>query len=398
MFGSKTDSVEAMSRKLSSQGEEAPRTQKRDLSRTEEYKRARTPTIRDVAVLAGVSIGTVSKALNGREGVGARTRANVLKAAEQLGFHSNALARNLLTGRSFTVGLITNDSFGRFSIPVMLGAEDALQMGQIAVLLCDGRDDAIREQHYVRTLLSRRVDGIIVTGRRIDPRPPVNTDSPIPIVYAMSESTNPEDASVLPDDEGGGRLAVEHLLATGRRKIGHITGPSDFRAARLRAAGAGAVLADAGLAIIGDGPLHGQWSEEWGRQAAGIMLRQTPDVDAVFCGSDQIARGVAEYLREIGCNVPDDVAIVGFDNWTVMAEASRPTLTTIDMNLSEVGRTAAQILLGAIDGNETHGTRFVPSQLVVRASTRSPEVSYKQPGLSSPRGSAQARTRGTKEN
>ncbi|MGA2527931.1 MAG: LacI family DNA-binding transcriptional regulator [Acidimicrobiales bacterium] len=347
------------------------------MSETQEPKHARTPTIRDVAVLAGVSIGTVSKALNGRQGVGARTRANVLKAAEQLGFHSNALARNLLTGRSFTVGLITNDSFGRFSIPVMLGAEDALQTGQIAVLLCDGRDDAIREQHYVRTLLSRRVDGIIVTGRRIDPRPPVNTDIPIPIVYAMSESTNPKDASVLPDDEGGGRLAVEHLLATGRRKIGHITGPADFRAAQLRAAGASAALTNAGLAIAGDGPLHGQWSEEWGRQAASIMLRQTPDVDAVFCGSDQIARGVSEYLREIGCNVPDDVALVGFDNWTVMAEAARPSLTTIDMNLSEVGRTAAQILLAAIDGNETQGTRLVPSQLVVRASTRPPDISYK---------------------
>jgi LacI family transcriptional regulator len=324
-----------------------------------------------------VSIGTVSKSLNGREGVSGRTRAKVLKAAEQLGFHSNALARNLLTGRSFTVGLITNDSFGRFSIPVMLGAEDALQAGQIAVLLCDGRDDAIREQHYVRTLLARRVDGIIVTGRRSDPRPPVGTDFRVPIVYAMSESTNPDDVSVLPDDEGGGRLAVEYLLATGRRRIGHITGPSDFRAVRLRAAGATGVLTDAGLSLAGDGALHGEWSEEWGRQAASILLRQTPDVDAVFCGSDQIARGVAESLRELGCKVPDDVALVGFDNWTVMAEASRPPLTTIDMNLSQVGQTAAQILLAAIDGRTTRGTRLVPCQLVVRASTRAPDHRYK---------------------
>jgi LacI family transcriptional regulator len=340
-------------------------------------KRPKTPTIRDVAAFAGVSIGTVSKSLNGREGVSGRTRAKVLKAAEQLGFHSNALARNLLTGRSFTVGLITNDSFGRFSIPVMLGAEDALQAGQIAVLLCDGRDDAIREQHYVRTLLARRVDGIIVTGRRSDPRPPVGTDFRVPIVYAMSESTNPDDVSVLPDDEGGGRLAVEYLLATGRRRIGHITGPSDFRAVRLRAAGATGVLTDAGLSLAGDGALHGEWSEEWGRQAASILLRQTPDVDAVFCGSDQIARGVAESLRELGCKVPDDVALVGFDNWTVMAEASRPPLTTIDMNLSQVGQTAAQILLAAIDGRTTRGTRLVPCQLVVRASTRAPDHRYK---------------------
>ncbi|MGO9660391.1 MAG: LacI family DNA-binding transcriptional regulator [Acidimicrobiales bacterium] len=333
-------------------------------------KRRAVPTIGDVAALASVSIGTVSKALNGRQGISTRTRARVHEAAEQLGFHSNALARSLLSGRSFTVGLLTNDSFGRFSIPVMLGAEDALQTGQIAVLLCDGRDDPIREQHYMRTLLARRVDGIIVTGRRTDPRPPLSSDFPIPIVYAMSESADGQDASVLPDDQGGGRLAVEYLLATGRARIGHVTGPPDFRAARLRAAGAAAALAEAGLEMSGHGPIHGVWSEEWGRQAASILLRVAPDTDAVFCGSDQIARGVAESLRELGRKVPDDVALVGFDNWTVMAEAARPTLTTIDMNLTRVGRTAAELLLDAIDGRAAHGTRLVPCQLIVRESTR----------------------------
>jgi len=341
-----------------------------DVTAVPAQRRRGVPTIGDVAALAGVSIGTVSKSLNGRPGVSNQTRAKVQEAAEALGFHSNALAQSLLTGRSFTVGLITNDSFGRFSIPVMLGAEDALQTGQIAVLLCDGRDDPIREQHYVRTLLARRVDGIIVTGRRTDPRPPLNAGFPVPIVYAMSESANPEDASVLPDDEGGGRLAVEYLIATGRTRIGHITGPANFRAARLRAAGAAAALAEAGLAMAGDGPLQGVWREEWGRQAASIMLRQAPDVDAIFCGSDQIARGVSEALRELGRRVPDDIALVGFDNWTVIAEASRPPLTTIDMNLTEVGRTAASLLLAAIDGHAAHGTHLVPCQLVARESTR----------------------------
>jgi LacI family transcriptional regulator len=332
--------------------------------------RRAVPTISDVAALAGVSIATVSKSLNGRVGVSAQTRARVHEAAESLGFHTNALARSLLTGKSFTVGLITNDSFGRFSIPVMLGAEDALQMGQMAVLLCDGRDDPIREQHYVRTLLARRVDGVIVTGRRSDPRPPLGSDLPVPVVYAMSESANPEDPSVVPDDEGGGRAAIEYLLATGRTRVGHITGPPDFQAARLRAAGAAKALAEAGLDMAGDGPVHGVWTEEWGRQAATVLLRQAPDVDSIFCGSDQIARGVADSLREGGRRVPDDIAIVGFDNWTVMAEASRPSLTTVDMNLNQVGRTAAQVLLSAIDGHPAHGKQLVPCRLVVRESTR----------------------------
>ena len=331
--------------------------------------RRSTPTIADVAALAEVSIATVSKSLNGRPGVKASTRARVLEAAEKLGFQSNALARSLLTGRSYTVGLITNDSYGRFAMPVLLGVEDTLQSGQLAVLLCDGRDDSIREQHYVKTLLARRVDGIIVTGRRSDPRPPISRELPVPVIYAMSESADPSDPSVIPDDEGGGVLAVQHLLATGRSRIGHITGPASFRAARLRAAGAERALAGAGLSLAGEKPLYGEWSEVWGRQAARILLRAAPATDAVFCGSDQIARGVSDALRELGYRVPDDVSLVGFDNWTVMAEAAQPPLTTIDMDLPEVGRIAAEVLLSAIAGHAEHGTRTVPSRLVVRSST-----------------------------
>jgi LacI family transcriptional regulator len=331
--------------------------------------RRATPTITDVAALAEVSIATVSKSLNGRPGVRVSTRARVLEAAEALGFQSNELARSLLTGRSYTVGLITNDSYGRFTMPVLLGAEDTLQSGQLAVLLCDGRDDSIREQHYLKTLLARRVDGIIVTGRRSDPRPPISRHHSVPVVYAMSESGDQNDASILPDDEGGGLLAVQHLLATGRARIGHITGPASFRAARLRAVGAERALAEAGLPLAGGEALYGEWSEAWGRQAARILLRSAPSTDAVFCGSDQVARGVADALRESGVRVPDDIALVGFDNWSVMAEAAQPPLTTVDMNLHEVGRTAAEALLSAIAGRPEHGTRSVPSRLVVRAST-----------------------------
>ncbi|MEN3304812.1 MAG: LacI family transcriptional regulator [Micromonosporaceae bacterium] len=329
----------------------------------------RPATIADVATLAEVSVGTASKALNGRGQLRTQTRERVLAAADQLGFHPNALARGLLAGRSFTVGLITTDSFGRFSIPVMLGVEDALGAGQISVFLCDGRGDPIREQHYIRTLLARRVDGIIVTGRRADPRQPIATGLPVPVVYAMTQSADPADCSLAPDDAGGGRLAIEHLLATGRTRIGHITGPERFLAARLRADGARSALADAGLALAGTRVLNGEWSEEWGRQATHILLRAQPEVDAVFCGSDQIARGVADSLRESGHRVPADIALVGFDNWEVMAAACRPPLTTVDMNLTQLGRSAAQRLLAAIDGDPAHGLHTLPCQLVVREST-----------------------------
>jgi LacI family transcriptional regulator, galactose operon repressor len=330
-------------------------------------QRRSVATIADVAALAGVSVGTVSKALNGRGQLRPATRQRVMEAAERLDFRPNELARSLLEGRTYTVGVLTTDSFGRFTIPMMLGIEDALGAGQITTLLCDGRDDPLREQHYVRTLLSRRVDGIVVTGRRRDPRPPIG-DLPIPVVYVYVESENPQDLSILSDDEQGSSLAVSHLLRIGRTKVAHVTGPERHGSARAREAGARAALA--GSDFAGGGTLWGKWSEAWGRDAAHILLRSGDPFDAVFCGSDQIARGVADALREAGRRVPEDVALVGFDNWDVMAEACRPPLTTVDPNLSELGRVAARTLLRAIDGEGLEAGRLPqPCELVIRQST-----------------------------
>src|SRR5580698_6005038 len=202
----------------------------------------RRVTIRDVAMAAGVSIGTASKALNGRGNLRPETRERVAQVARRLDFAPNTLAQALLAGRSFTVGLITTDSFGRFSIPVMLGAEDALGTGQMSVFMCDTRDDPDRERRYIETLSARRVDGLIVTGRRGEPRPPVTAGPGIPVVYAMTQPLGEDGPAVLPDDEGGGQTAAEHLLAAGRRRIGHVTGPERFLCARKRDTGFGAAL------------------------------------------------------------------------------------------------------------------------------------------------------------
>jgi LacI family transcriptional regulator len=331
---------------------------------------ARRSTIRDVAESAGVSVGTASKALNGQGKLRAETRERVMRAAEQLGFAPNALAQALLAGRSFTVGLITTDSFGRFSIPVMLGAEDALGIGQVSVFMCDTRDDPERERRYVEMLWARRVDGLIVTGRRIEPRPPVQALPGIPIVYAMTQPDggggSMSGGAVLPDDEGGGRAAAAHLLAIGRRRIAHVAGPRRFLAARLRARGFAAALTDAGVTPC-DETRFGEWTEHWGREAAGLLLASRPD--AIFCGSDQIARGVTDTLRAVGRRVPDDVAIVGFDNWLPMARGALPPLTSVDPCLEEVGRVAATRLLAAIGGEHSGDVQRVPARLEVREST-----------------------------
>lgn len=319
----------------------------------------------DVAALAGVAPGTASKALNGTGQLREETRERVRRAAEQLGFTPDPLGRGLSSGRSYTVGLITTDSFGRFSIPVMLGAENALGAGEMVVLLCDSRDDPVREQHYLRTLLARRVDGIIVTGRRTEPRPPVAAPGHVPVVYAFTPSQSASDTSLVVDQAGGAASAVRHLLDLGRTRLAHVTGPEDHHAAVVRRE---AAVAAAGDALVVP-PLHGEWSERWGRTAAEILLRRHPDVDAVTCGSDQIARGVCDGLRDAGRRVPDDVAVVGFDDWDVIALASRPPLTTVALGLEALGRRAGELLLDAVAGRPSAGTTTLPTRLVVRESS-----------------------------
>jgi LacI family transcriptional regulator len=327
----------------------------------------RAATISEVAALAGVSTGTASKALNGRGSLRAETVARVQQAADQLGFVANAAARSLQTGRTYTVGMITTDSIGRFSIPLLIGAEDALGAGQVSVFLCDARDDPIREQYYLRTLLSRKVDGIIVTGRRTQSRQPIGAGLPVPVVYAFISSADPRDCSVVPDEADGARRAMRHLLDIGRRRIAHVTGPEHHHSARVRAVAA----AECGVDLVLP-PLYGAWSEAWGRQAAGILLSTGAEFDGVFCGSDQIARGLAEALREAGRDIPRDVALVGFDNWDVMVDGCRPALTSVDMDLEGIGRSAAELLLAAINGEEVAGPRTRPCRLVPRASTAVP--------------------------
>lgn len=326
-------------------------------------------TLSEVAARAGVSIATASKALNGRGDVAAKTRARVLTVAEELSFTPNAMARGLLAGRTGTVGLLTSDLEGRFMLPILMGAEDAFGAGRINVFLCDARGDAIREQHHLRELLSRRVDGIIVVGRQTDPRASLGQDIPVPVVYAYAPSDDPRDLSLTPDNVAGGRLAIEHLLACGRTRIAHVSGDPAYAAAQDRLTGARAALADAGLELIGD-PMFSEWTEHWGRDATAMLLQRHPEIDALFCGSDQIARGALDSARDLGRSVPEDLAVIGYDNWEVLTENSRPELTSIDANLQQLGRQAAQRVFEAIDGVDIgSGVRHLPVRLAIRGST-----------------------------
>ena len=331
--------------------------------------RRRATTLRDVALLAGVSVSTASKALNGRSNVHPDTRRRVVEAAERISFTPNVLAQAILAGQTRSVGLLTNDLEGRFSLPILMGAEDAFGAGKMSVFLCDARDDAIREQYHLKALLGRRVDGLIVVGSNTDPRPTLGRDIPVPVVYAYAPSTDEQDSSVVPDNVNAGNLAVEHLVATGRRRIAHISGDVRYSAAQDRAKGALVALEAAGLELTGGQVRFGSWTEAWGRAATHTLLDQVDDLDAILCGSDQIARGALDVLRDRGVDVPGQVSVMGFDNWEVLTSGARPPLTSVDMNFEMIGRRAAQCLFDAIGGNPSAGVETMPCRAVVRGST-----------------------------
>lgn len=322
-------------------------------------------TIHDVARAAGVSIGTVSKALNGTGSLAQATRDKVMETVRALNFRPNLLAKSLHTGLSGSVGLISNDSFGRFTMPIMEGLERVLSEDGIGVFMANATDDVEREKQHLNQLLAKQIDGLVVTSRRADRRPSIDIQGVgVPVIYVFSQGD--EGAlTFLPDDEGGARLATEHLIGKGRRRIAHITGPENFEAVRLRETGWRAALEAAGLQP--GALLCGPWSEAWGREAMASLLQDPPD--AVFCGNDQIARGVADSLREAGLRCPQDVALVGFDNWNVMVEACRPPLTSVDMNLSALGAEAGRQLAAMIKGARITGTHRLPCTLTIRESS-----------------------------
>jgi len=328
-------------------------------------------TIRDIARAAGVSVATASKGLNGKGRMRPETRQRIVDIAREFGFRPNRNASSLTTGRTYTVGLLTRDGYGRFTPALLGGVEDALSVDTASLLLCDARRDAVRERHYLDALAARRVDGLIVTGRATDPVPPLAHTLPFPVLYAYTTSQSPEDTSITVDDEHGGWLAARQLLRQGCRTIAHITGPASYLAVQERIAGARRALAEEGRDLPVSRIMHVSFTERDAFAAVAKLLAEH-QVDGIFCGSDQIGRGVADALGAMGVRVPDDIALVGFDNWTLLAAATRPPLCSVDMNLYRLGRVAGESLLAAINGEHEPGIRRLPCSLAVRASCPAP--------------------------
>lgn len=327
-----------------------------------------TSRLEDVATLANVSLATASKALHGKPRVSEQTRQRVIAAAHQLNYSPNKLAQSLAKGHSGTIGLITSDLQGRFSTPILIGAENELRTQSTSVLLANARGDDALERIHVEKLLSLKVDGLLIVQRETNPRSSLGHDWGVPLVYVYGPSTDTDDCSVTCNNVEAGRMAVNHLISCGKHKIAIIGGDETYTATADRTKGAMETLAEVSLEPAG--PIrYGRWDENWGRAATRLLLDQDVDFDAVVCQSDQLARGCIDALKEANLRIPNDVAVIGHDNWDVLATSSRPPLTSIDNDTEQIGRRAARYLMDAINGNPHHGVDYLPCRLIQREST-----------------------------
>ncbi|OWP23227.1 hypothetical protein CBF90_00245 [Microbacterium sp. AISO3] len=333
-------------------------------------------SLRDVAAVAGVSVSTVSKVLRGQGKASDATRERIFEAAERLDFQPNALGQFLVQGRSATVGVLTMNAPGAFTMPVLTGATTTLGTRDLSVLVTDSHLDRTVLAATVRKLRARSIDGLLVVGDGSGSEiRSVTAGFPAPVVYVYGISDDAADASFVHDGYAAGKRAGEHLLASGRRRIAHITASADDHSARERADGLAAALAAAGTDLAPELVLRGDWSRGWGREAAERLIASGERFDAVCCGNDTIARAVIAALAEAGVRVPEDVAITGMDNISGLTGQDDESLTTIDFRLADLGARAAAHLADVIDGQSYEpGLHRIAGDLVAGESTAAPSV------------------------
>jgi LacI family transcriptional regulator len=330
----------------------------------------RPPTLTEVARLAGVSLTTASKAMNGRDRISETTRKRVLRAAKKLSYSPNLVAKSLVSGRGSIIGVLLRDpGVHRFAMPIVVGAQSVAEERQFSAMIADARGAVDRLADLAMGLRQRHVDGLLIVGDNQSGSPSITATVKIPCVYVYGPSTNSRDVVHNIDDFAGAASVVGHLVGLGRGRVAHITGPEHATAVQQRVLGITRTLEEHGLRLAGE-VAYGPWSQRWARQATLEILSAVPDVDAIACGSDQLAATVLETVVATGRKVPDDVAITGYDNWRVFAEETDPAITTLDMELEHLGTTAVKDLFAMIDGARVGGgTRHHEGTLVVRGST-----------------------------
>ncbi|MCX6080187.1 MAG: LacI family DNA-binding transcriptional regulator [Chloroflexi bacterium] len=337
-------------------------------------QRLQKVTIKDIAKMCNVSTQTVSRVINNRPDVSPDTREAVEKAIAEMGYQPSALARSLVQQRSYTLGVIIAGLKYVGVSQTLNGITEQCEASGYALLIKElPRFDTSNIVQVIESLIAHHVEGIIFAAPELKENVKIAqaqlpTFCP-PIIFLKSQAT-PNYATASVDNYGGARRAVEYLFSVGRHKVGLITGPLDWLEARQRKQG----WEDA-LSSVGDDYeqrwTQGNWSSSSGESAFAELVQKFPDMDAVFVSNDQMALGVLHYTHVHGIRVPEDMAIIGFDDLVESAYYT-PSLTTVTHPLRELGILGVKTILAQIEGTESRFSGKVlvlKTELVVREST-----------------------------
>jgi len=333
----------------------------------------RRVTLRDVAREAGVSVNTVSRALNGKPDVSPETRARVLKVAKRLGYRPDRLARGLRSNKTGTIGVIVTDIANPFFGALVKGVEEAARKSNYSIILQDTDEDYEREEEAIQVMLAERVDGLLIT--------PVQTgtetierlkESGLPFVLLGRYFDDLETDYVVTDDVKGGFLATEHLIKLGHRRIAMINGSLHISSARERFQGYRKALNHYGVELDESLISAGAITMEDGYRISKSFLAQRDRPTAIFAYSDFVAFGVMKAVREAGLKIPEDVAVIGYDDVRFSSCLEVP-LTTVRIPKEKMGAKAMEVLIGKIMNNERKSKSFrkvkLPVKLIIRSTT-----------------------------
>ena len=333
-------------------------------------------TIRDVARVAEVHPGTVSRALNEetRALVNPETAERVLKAADELGYRPNRIARGLKTSRSHTIGVLIPDITNPLFPPILRGIEDRLDEAGYTSLIVNTDNDPDRERVYLDAMRARQVDGFISATARLDRELLVDlaaAGTPLVLVNRSLEERSVPAVTV--DDRRGIALAVEHVVALGHRQIGHVAGPQNLSTGHRRRLGFIEAMEAARLDAPAEHICFGAYfTEEEGARACGELLEAAPEVTAIVAGNDLMAIGCYDVMETRGLRCPDDLSVVGFNDMPFI-DRLRPPLTSVRVPQREIGKVAADLLLEQLGDEGEEGTEILlEPTLMVRGSTGPP--------------------------
>jgi len=326
-------------------------------------------TLHELAKAADCSISTVSRVLsNSEHRVNDATRERILALANELGYRPNMTARGLKTDRTFTIGLVVYNIASPFTPVLIRGIQEFLKQRDYFTVIISTDWDSELESEAVHQLISRSIDGVIFVESWRDETNNTLDLANKPYVYVYRLFDGDYTNSVLLDDQHGARLAVEHLLNLGHRRIAFINGPHGWVASQERLAGYHAVLAEHGIAFEPTLIEEGTWEVQSGYQATKKFLSLTEHPTAIFAANDLMALGAIYAIQDAGLNVPRDIAIVGYDDRD-LASFSNPTITTVCPPSFEMGQLAAQLILDRLENQvEIKDPIRVQGKLIIRES------------------------------